>query len=129
MTMLFRVLCTQCAISFWNVPGNGCTGDDSGNYCQVCTINWDRRIYESGLAMLAHSLSTWHANINEMIMFGAGSLDPLALQRVDKRAAMYVVLVSRGSLLRMLSKEWDRSDTGLVEFRRNLLEDVVTYLA
>ena len=90
---------------------------------------WDRRIYESRLAMLAHSLSPWHANINGMIMFGAGSLDPLALQRVDKRAAMYVVLVSRGSLLRMLSKEWDRSDTGLVEFRRNLLENVITYLA
>ena len=78
--------------------------------------------------MLALSPSPWHLNINEIMTFGAGSLHPFAMQRVDQGAAMYVVLVSPGSLRRMLSGDWDRSDIGRVEYRRNVLEKVITYL-
>ena len=127
--MPFRKQCNRCTMLFWNVPGNG-SGDYVGNYCHECTILSDRRIYQSRLAKLARSPSPWHLNIDEIVAFWAGSLHPLAIQRVYRRAAIYVVLVSPGCLRDKLtgSADWDRSDNGSISYRRNLLEKVITYL-
>ena len=83
--------CNICTIRFWNVPGDGSSSDYAGYYCHACTIRRDRSIYQSRLAMLARSPSPWHLNTDEIVTFGAGSLHPLAIQRVHRRAAIYVV--------------------------------------
>ena len=127
--MSFRLRCNRCTLLFWNVPGNG-SGDYVGNYCHECTILSVRRIYQSRLAKLARSNSPWHLNTYEIATFGAGSLHPLAIQRAHRRAALYVVLVSPGPFRQKFtgSDTWDRSDNGPINYRRDLLEKIITYL-
>jgi hypothetical protein len=130
MAMSFRLQCNQCTIRFWNVPCNGSSSDYVANYCHECTIHWERHIYQARHDMLARPLSLWHLNNDVIVSFGTGSLHPLAIQRVHRRAAIYVVLVSPGVLRWTLTGtgDWDRSDSGPTEYRRNLLEKVITYL-
>ena len=55
----------------------------------------------------------------------AGDLDLVPRDR--RRDALHVFLESPGPL-RQFRGEWDRSDHGLVNYRRNLLEKIITFL-
>ena len=68
--------------------------------------------------------------LNGTVLFTAGSLDPSLVLRNRRRAALYVMLVSPGPLREFIKPEsWDRSDHGPMEYRRDLLDKCISFLA
>ena len=117
--------CMQCGINVWHVPGAG----DSG-YCSMCCIRWTAARTRGQLAVVTAALPWQPFTVNRVVDFFAGSTAPDEVLRDRRRAALYVMLSSPGSLTRFQGwGKWDRSDHGPVQYRRDLLEKVITFLA
>ena len=116
----FSGRCFQCGMSYWFVDG-------SHGYCRVCWIRWDTEIIKRKLTMVARGLPFAKCTINDIPGFLAGSLEADEVARSRKRAALYVILVSPGCL-RQFPDHSDSSDPSPMEYKRDLLDKIITFL-
>ena len=80
--------------------------------------------------MIAPALPLQQYAINGIVRCLAGSLDPRSVLRNRRRAALYVLLVSLGPMREFIKAEsWDRSDHGPIQYRRDLLDKIISFLA
>ena len=96
----------------------------------MCCIHWAASRARGQLAVVTTALPWQPHIVNRVVDFLAGSTAPVAVLRDRKRSALYVMLSSPGSLRQFTGWDaWDRSDHGPVEYRRDLLEKIITFSA
>ena len=115
--------CRQCGLHCWNVPNNA--GLDF--YCQACVIHFEEDRWRGLLAQVASDpFGSFPCGFADAVVAClAGDLDLVPRHR--RRDALHVFLESPG-LLRQFRGQLDLSDHGLMEYRRNLLEKIITFL-
>jgi len=117
--------CYECEIYLWHVPGGGEMG-----FCSRCCIQRDASRTRGRLAVVTTALPWEPYIVNRVVDFLAGSTAPDEVLRNRRRCAMYVILSSPGSLNTHFRgwNTWDRSDHGPLQYRRDLLEKIITLL-
>ena len=116
--------CVQCGIHSWNVP------DNYGHslHCQACVTHLEQDRWRGRLAQVAYG-SVWFqlgGFTDAVVDCLAGDLDLIPRDR--RRHALLVFLAPHG-LLWQFRLEEDSSDYSPVEYRRNLLEKIIAFLA
>ena len=96
--------------------------------CEACDISFEQVRCSGRLAQVASDPfgSFPHGFTDAVVACLAGDLDLVPRDR--RRNALHVFLESEG-LMRQFRMHWDRSDYGPVQYRRNLLEKIITFLA
>jgi hypothetical protein len=120
----FSEPCVQCGFNYWHVPGGGNAG-----WCSRCWVHWTASQTRARLAVITTTLPWQPCIVNQVVDVLAGSTASGVVIRNRRRAALYVMLSSHGYLRQFMDSDaWDRSDHGPVEFKRNLLGKIITFL-
>ena len=121
---MFSEPCMQCTWRWrFRVPG-------ASGYCSMCCIHWAASRARGQLAIVTTALPWQPCSDNRVVDFLADSTAPVAVLRDRKRSALYVMLSSPGSLRQFTGWDaWDRNDRGSVEYRRDLLQKIITFSA